>query len=430
LRLQRDRALRDPEVLGTVGHDPALLAIIDALECTQPLERRWSLPLKPLLASALVAAAAPWQSNTGLVPRTLAATGQQPVVHVVSAQTLHGLSTLDLRSGRMTTASSRVEVYFDAARKLERIVTRSPLGGISDELHTANGDWVNGTSVWTCARSAAHPAAAARARVSCPVGASTRPQPPSLDPALAEFAAGYQAALAGGNARHAGDGKLNGRPVHWLAIGSSERVAVDSTTLLPVLISRTERGQTTSYRVLTFETVPFATGSFTRAKAPANPPAGGQSVHGSRPVTLAEARTALGGALLVPASVPGLRFESARVVNLLTGYNHKRPALHSVAVELSYRYNGSPLMLHESRGPDMIAGFTEGVSPQADEAIVRYARGFGQLSKLERQRLADSLLGLSPWRGLMKAGGLYITVNSWSKPLLLQVSQALAKATR
>ena len=219
----------------------------------------------------MLALVAPWQSSAGIVSRALAAVGTQPVVHVVTNRPLRGTSILDLKTGALVPASIRTEVFFDAGRKLERVVSVSPLDGVSDELHSATGDWVNGSPVYTCAWIAAHPAAAARARVSCPPGSSTLPAPPTLDPALAAFASGYQAALRSGKARHVGEGTLEGRRVHWLAIGPSERVAIDASSLLPVLVRESANGHTTSYRVRTFATQPFNAASFTRAKPPASP---------------------------------------------------------------------------------------------------------------------------------------------------------------
>jgi hypothetical protein len=437
VRLQADRALRDPEILDLVGDDPGLLAIVDAIHCTQPRRKRQHrFRVTPLLATALAAAAlvvllvAPWQTSPGLVSRALAAIGRQPVVHVVTAQTLQGISRLDLKTNRLTPASTRVEVFFDDGRKLERTISVSPIAGRSDELHTATGDWVNGEPVWTCAQIAAHPAAAARARVSCPAGASTRPQPPTLDPALTGFASGYRAALASGKARHVGDGRLNGHAVHWLAIGAGERVAVDTQTLLPVLVRRSEHGHVSSYRVLSFATVPFSARDFVRVKAPTNPPPAGESVQGKRAVSLAAAKKALGGVLLVPARVSGLRFESARIVDLLTGYAGKRPARRSVAVQLVYRPGNERLTVEESRQPDMIAGFTSGVAPASGEAIVRYAAAVGQLPPLDQQRLAAADVLIAPWRTILRTGGIYVTVESWSKPLLLEAVAALRQGSR
>ena len=434
MTLQADRALRDREIVELLADDPALLAIVDALHCTQRPKKKQTR-VAPLLASALVAGAvavalvAPWQSNGGIVPRALAAIGRQPVLHVVTEQTLSGISTLDLKTGRLVPSASRTEVFFDAGRKLQRVISVSPLHARSDELHTATGDWVNGSPVYTCAWIAAHPAAAAKARVSCPAGLSTSPQPPTLDAALTALASGYRTALRSGHVRQVGGGKVGGRPVHWLAIGSGDRVAVDARTLLPVFVRHDEKGHLSSYRVLTFETAPFAATDFVRAPAPIDPQAAGQSVHGVRQVNLAAARRALGGTLAVPNGIPRLRFQSARVVSLLTGYAGKKPFHHSVAVELIYRYGGDYLTLHEAREPDMIAGFTPGVAPTKGEAIVRYTSGFAQLSPLDRARLIDSQLSLAAWRGLMRAGGLYLTIGSWSKPLLLQVASELTKET-
>ncbi|HEY3922055.1 MAG TPA: hypothetical protein VGL76_08065 [Gaiellaceae bacterium] len=431
MSLQAGGALRDPEILALVGDDPSLLAIVDAIHCTQPARRRQlQLRLTPLLACTVAAVAvvvslvAPWQTSPGLVSRALAAVGQQAVVHIVSAQPLKGVSILDLNTGKLDTASIRTEVFFDAGRKLERSISTSPLAGVSDELHTGSGDWINGVPVWTCARIAAHPAAAARARVSCAAGASTRPQPPQLDPALAEFTTGYRSALASGKARHVSDRTLNGRPVHWLAIGPNERVAVDARTLLPVLVRRTEHKIVSSYRVLSFTTGPYQPTDFAKAKPPAIPPAGGESVHGTGPISLARARAVIGNALLLPRHVTGLRFESARLVNLLTGYNGERPARHSQAVDLLYRRGNQQLVLQESRQPDLIAGFT-GNPVDPGHALIRQ-NGVSNISLADEQHWAQAGILIARWRALLDTNGVYVTIDSWSKPLLLDAAANLS----
>jgi hypothetical protein len=152
-------------------------------------------------------------------------------------------------------------------------------------------------------------------------------------------------------------------------------------------------------------------------------------VHGIHEVSLAAARHALGGTLLLPVGASGLRFEGARIVNLVTGYDHKRPFRHSIAVQIRYRSNSGQLTLNESRFPDMIAGFT-GANPAPGTALVRYSAGLTQLSRLERERLADATLAFAPWRAISRAGRLYVSVNSWSKPQLLQVAGSLQMTRR
>jgi hypothetical protein len=430
--IQSDRALRDPEITDLLADDPALLAIVDALQCTTQRpratgRRRLALVLAAVIAvgASVLALVAPWQSNAGIVSRALAAVGTQPVVHVVTNRPLQGTSILDLKTGALVPASIRTEVFFDAGKKLERVVSVSPLDGVSDELHSATGDWVNGSPVYTCAWIAAHPAAAARARVSCPPGSSTLPKPPTLDPALAAFASGYQVALRSGEARHVGDGTLAGRRVHWLAIGASERVAIDASSLLPVLVRESANGHTTSYRVRTFATQPFDAASFTRAKPPASPPPAGQSVHGSHEIDLVAARRVLGETVVVPRAVSGLRFSGAYAYSLLTGYAHKRPFRHSVEIALVYRAPGGSVVLYEAREPNMIAGFATQTSAAAGTALVRHSAGRRPPSFDGSHPNAAAIAAFAPWQARMPVGDLFITVDSSSRTLLLQVARAL-----
>jgi hypothetical protein len=432
--LQADQVLRDREIVELLADDPALLAIADAIHATGPRKRfRWSVA--PPVAAAVVALAvvvaltAPWQrASAGIVQRALAAIGDQPVLHVMTERTVPDLWTVDLGTGRETPARSRTEVFFDAGRHLKRTITESPLGRRADELQTATGAWSNGEPVYTCAWIAAHPARAAKARVSCPHGATAGPQLPLLDPALSTFAAGYQQALRSGQAKHVANGRLKGRPVHWLAIGASERVAIDVRTLLPVFVQTTVGGQLSAYRVLSFEAEPFSAAVFVRAKVPAEPQPAGESVHARRETTLAGARRALHGVLIVPAPQAGLTFQSAHVARLLTGYAGKRPFRHSLGVELLYRRAGVKglVTLQEARSPELVYTHGSSASPPAGQLILRHLRGLEQVPDPKRARLS----GLATWQALLHVSGVYVTIDSWSKPLLLEIARTLTKETK
>jgi hypothetical protein len=432
--LLADRAIRDPEIVALLADDPQLIAIVDALYCTEQSCARKRRLVVPVLATAVVVAAAafaliaPWHSQAGLVTRALAATGTEPVLHVVTEQPLTGTSILDLKTGTNSTASIRTELFFDASRKLERVISSSPLAGVTDELHSASGDWINGSPVYTCAWIAAHPAAAAAARASCPAGSPTKPRPPSLDPALSAFASGYQAALRSGTVRHAGDGTISGRKVHWLEIGAAERVAIDAKSLLPVVVRATRNGMTRSYWVVSFGTGPFEPANFVRAKAPAHPLPAGETVHGGHRVALSGARRALGGVLVVPRPAARLRWTGAAVYQLLTGYAGKRPARRSTESVLFYTSSKGQVVLNEARIPDMVAGFAPGMPTPAGRALVR--RGLGlPLAAIDRGRLSKpgAASAFASWQAVTRFGNLYATVTSSSKALLLETVRALVR---
>src|SRR5581483_6463314 len=85
------------------------------------------------------------------------------------------------------------------------------------------------------------------------------PEPrPALDPALAGFVSGYRDALASGAAVNDGDGTVEGRAVEWLRFTNSEgteRVAVDTQTLKPLLVETIVDGQTFEARIALIEAV-------------------------------------------------------------------------------------------------------------------------------------------------------------------------------
>jgi len=77
-----------------------------------------------------------------LVDRTLAAVGDQPVIHVVTRQTVPSPTTLvELSTGRRITASLviRTEIWFDEERALEHTVTRVTGEPTQDVLFTPQG---------------------------------------------------------------------------------------------------------------------------------------------------------------------------------------------------------------------------------------------------------------------------------------------------
>jgi hypothetical protein len=295
--------IRDPEILLDLRREPELLAIADAIADVLPgagsprvQRRRWL----PVVAAAAVTAAAviagalllrAGNVEPSLVDRALAAVGDQPVLHAVIRQQVASRTTLvELSSGQRVTVprTARTEIWFDRARGLKHVITKVTGEPTQDELSTPEGITSESGPVWTCARIAAHPVEATKARVSCNFNgdSGTTPRqipedPPSIDPALAGFLDSYRAALASGAARQVGEGTVDGQRVYWLElripypyqpkneppIDLRERVAVASDTYRPLLVQPIANGEAgDDYDVLEIGTLPRSEADFSKPK--------------------------------------------------------------------------------------------------------------------------------------------------------------------
>jgi hypothetical protein len=292
------------EVLLELRDEPELLAIADALAETlgatagRPRARRrvWlsaalaaAVTVTALLGAALLLRAGDVQPS--LTDRALAAVGDQPVLHAIIRQRLDSRTTLvELSSGRRVAVrrTARTEIWFDDERGLKRVITSTTGEQTQDELSTPQGITSESGPVWTCARIAAHPVEATRARVSCNLSGDngTTPRqvpedPPSVDPALAGFLDGYRAALASGTARQVAEGTVDGQHVYWLELripdryrapgepprDLRERVAVASDTYRPLLVRPIANGEAgADYQVLEIGTLPRAEADFSKPK--------------------------------------------------------------------------------------------------------------------------------------------------------------------
>jgi hypothetical protein len=447
----------DLEVVELLRESPDLLAIADAIATTQPSPERHHRPLVrllPLAAAVVVAVAlalaAPWQGRGGgLVARALAALGAGQVIHVVSVSPVPQTTLIDLRTGSERPLRVRTELWFDQRLHLERVVTR--VGGriVADELQTAQGSWTAFGRVYTCAWIAAHPLLARQARVNCNAAQPTlsrlrrlaEPRP-QLDPALAAFVDGYRHALASGKARPVGSGVVAGHAVEWLRIAAQtatkasparfERVAVDRRTLKPVLVE-TILGQRLLGRaaITSVETRPPSPDVFTRPRlAPAARMPIAASVPTTRPLSQGRAAAALDGKLLwlhsVFAKLPLAATSRQRIV---TRYGTDHAKRLSIGVELVY---GGPvdetaseryIRLSESREPQLIYGFTGIYRAVPAAGVLRVSRidsSGGRPANLGRPA------GTTIWRGQLKKGGVYVTLEATSKRLLVAAARNLS----
>jgi hypothetical protein len=454
------RALVDDEVVELLRESPELLAIADAIAATQE-ERsaasRSRLVRIGLLAAAVAVAAAlsmaaPWSGRgPGFVEKALAALGSGQVIHVVSISQAPGREVVDLSAGTTAPVELRTEIWFDATRHLERVVSMVEGVQRSEELQTPDGTWTQDGRVFTCAWIAAHPIQATRARVSCNANGDngttprTIPEPlPSLDPVLAGFVSGYRDALASGAATRDGAGVVDGLSVEWLRFTFTdrapegqpptrriERVAVDTQTLKPIRVETLVEGSAQTAKIASIETLSPEGIAFDRpALTPPRERPVAASVTSQTSATLDEAAAALGARLVWPGDrVGGLPFVSATVQRIVTGYGESSgvPFTHSFGVELVY---GGPadhdgmtpfVRLRESRRPEMLYGF--GAARQAPAPGKMLMESSEVLSR--GQGGAATTTGAKIWRGLLVKNGVYLSLQTTSRALLIDTAKQL-----
>jgi hypothetical protein len=186
---------------------------------------------------------------------------------IAETQAPAGAQLVDIKTGHVQQISQRQqeEIWFDAAKGLKRDTVRLASTIVDDTLETPRGGYTPGGIVYDCAWIAAHPVQATKARVSCNFSGDNGTTPhvvprprPTLNPGHAGFVDGYREALASGQARAAGSGQLDGRPVDWLEFQTAdgdERVALDHRTHKPVLL---ESDSGWRLRITSIDTIPFA----------------------------------------------------------------------------------------------------------------------------------------------------------------------------
>ena len=435
----------DRELVELLADKPDLLAIADAISTVAPPRRRRLLVRVPILAAALVGAAAvallsPWSaSRGGVLSKALAAVSTDDVLHTVVVQPLRGQETVDLTSGRSTPATVRIEGWFDFKHSLKRTVTTR--AGVSENIvATPQGVFSSAGVVPTCSWIAAHPVEATKLRVSCnPSGKNgTRPRHipeavPTPDPALAGFITGYRQALRSGRATNLGSGKIDGRRIFWIGFridaNQSERVAVDATSYRPLVHETNYRGRfVTRARVVTAEKVAYAPSIFVRpALAKDQPPAVGNVVK-TEHVKLATAERALARhAKSLGPEFAGLPLTDARLEALRTGFGplSHRPIEKSRGVEFVYG-SGS-----QRAGTGPYLGLSEALSPQMAywaETSQHLKPGTLELTAFHPSQVANGRPneGRAFYVGQLHTGRLYITIEGRSRRTVVDAAKALA----
>lgn len=434
----------DREVLDELANDPDLLAIADALVATRARRRLPVRRLAAVLAAVLVAGAVallvPWPGRgSGFTARALAALGDGEVIHVVSVTTLPDQSTIDLATGAETPIDQQSEIWFDADRGLERVVTGRDGAVIDTYLQTPQGEWTQAGRVYTCAWIAAHPVQATAARVSCSADGvnGTKPKQipeprPALDPALAGFVSGYRDALASGAAVHDGDGTVDGKSVEWLRFTSTEgteRVAVDTQTLKPLLVDTTVDGQVQEVRIASIETEDAAGVDFSRpAQIPPGQVPTASSTQSEQMESTADANTALAGRLLTLGSaIDGLPLAKTTVQQIVTSYGAGAPDTHSTSVEQVYGSTGDPdyltphVRVDEATTPEALYGFGSPSAPVPAAGTIAATT----FTVYGTQGGSTTPVG-TDWRGRLAVDGVYVEIEATSESLLLGAARALA----
>jgi hypothetical protein len=395
----------DVEVLESLGDEPELLAVADAIAQTQRIaarHRRIRLAaVAGVAAAAAVAVLFATRSTPDFAARALAAIGDEPVLHAVMRETEPPNEQLiQLSSGRhLEQPRARVtEMWIDRGRGLAHTVTRVDGRVEEDLLHTPAGEFDQTGRVWTCAAIARDPVGATRAGVSCKLNGDngTVPRnvpeaPPRVDPALGAFVTGYQRALADGTAKDVGAGTVGDRPVEWVQLAASdgfpaERVAVDRATYKPVLVESTDAGVTRRYDVVSIETVAEDEANFARPQ-PARPedePVTGDVV-ARDPIELDAAAAALDGrAVWAGADVVGLSLSLVERRTVRTGYGAESGVAPREAQALTLIYgdtvNGHPtgryVEIDESLAPEFAFGWDPRVGPPPPSGVL-VLNGFG-----------------------------------------------------
>jgi hypothetical protein len=436
----------DPELRELLLEQPELVAIADALAQAEveaatsrsrrrvPRNSRILAVAAALAAVVAVALLAPWTRSGGsLSDLALAAIGSQPVLHVIAeSEGPTGGQLIDIKTGRVQQISQQQqeEIWYDAAKGLKRDTVRVGSTIVGDTLETPQGGYTPGGVVYDCAWIAAHPIQATKARVSCNLSGENGTTPhvvprpkPTLDPGLAGFVDGYRQALAAGEAREAGSGRLDGRPVDWLAFETSdgsERVALDHTTHKPVLL---ENNSGWRLRITSIETIPFAAADFRRPTAdelPVQPSFGKVADAQSLQLERGTIAASVPGAVWAGPSVNGLALAKAERQSLRTTFaNHARPPQTGAGLELVYGTLNASGRLDTSQPYLWIQG--------APSRALAFGNMWGFVRGDDPPEGWFYTSGSAPV-GFTVVEGVYVTIQASSVDLLLAAASALEPA--
>ena len=407
----RARVISDREVLELLADEPELLAIADAVAATQPRpsQRRRRSRLVALAAALLVVAAfvalLPLRGDgEPLLGEALAAIGGGPVVHARIEARLPQNDVVDLATGRAKPQTVSIEFWYDEPRGRLRTMLRRGGVVVEEFLETR-----------TQAMSGSGPVRR--------IGEGG----PSLSPALAGFVTRYRDALKSGDAEIAENGRLAGRDVTWLRLGSGatrQRVAVDAETRTPILIVPLDaqgRPATISWRVRTIGTVARVEANFAAPRPRAPRPFRGD-VREARAVSSNELATAARRpALWLGQSWRGLRLVSIELQTLSRGYPPGSGKAAELRRGVSLRYGdgelGEALEISQAAAPEPAYAFAEGALTFNRNPIPR--QGFVEIVQIPSASDRTRVIGQ------LRQQGVFVTIWASNRELCLAAARAL-----
>jgi hypothetical protein len=382
-----------------------------------PSRRRGVLLLAAALAGATAVAlvlVSPWQNNALASQRALAALGDGPVIHAVVQSPGSRSSIIDLATGDSRPQFLRNEYWYDGERDMLRAqlsVDGRPLPG-AEYVQTTDGFFTD-------------------------LGNQGPGVPPSLDPALTGFASQYRDALASGQAHVVGEDTVDGRKAILLQFelpefppgtpGAGqprfEDVAVDARDFRPLRFRISAPGRQTGdnwWRVVAIETMSREPGLFAPPPS-AEPRPSQQTGTTERTLTASEAAAALPQPAVWPGTkVEGIDLTKIDLLKLTTRWTDGKET-ESHALQL--QYGASRRTSYLSGEPSLI--ITEGTAPYD---VLRFAMlggsvpdGTIQLSGLG----GNDGSPVDQWIGSMKRDGLYITLESARRDLVLSAARSM-----
>lgn len=384
---KRQRPIRDPEILELFQDEPELLAVVDAIAATQTPPRRVVVLVAAVAGiAALTVALMPFQfGGRGLNDRALAAVGTGRVVHLIATRMEPERAIIDLDSRLETPGMLALESWFDSTSGDLRTTTRRDGQTVADTLVRE--------------------------------GAAE-----GVDPVVTGFVRGYREALERGELEVVRRDRLDGEDVIWvrLALPGAQRaeIALDSNTDLP-LAFRSVAGSGAHGLLWHLQEVDSRQRSqvdFRPADLPAGPSAG--QIESERDMSPAEANALLDGHARWPGrKVDGLELEAVRAQALSALFPDGR-RVRSSGMELLYGdLRDDYVEIQQARAPESAYGFAEG-RLTFDFAPVP-AQGELVLSRLGAP-------GRPLWLGQLNDGGVYTTIRSTQRDLIISAASSLA----
>jgi hypothetical protein len=391
-----------------------------ALAETRRGRRRRVVLLVPVAAAVLAVAvfavlAAPWRDSPLATERALAALGHQPVIHAIVEQPSPRQTVTNLTSGRERMEEvPRAEYWYDDERDLLRV--RLSVGG----KLLPGGEYLQSPEGFFTDRTVDR----------------RQTKPPRLDPALERFASGYREALDSGEATVVGEEVVDGREAVILRFSLpsgpsgeqlSEDVAVDAEDYRPLRFrfsSAADPGRTVPWseapRIVEIETIPRDPRDF-EAPGPGEPRPAGQTGVGERKLSPAEAADALGRPVFWPGrAVGGVALAQIELIRLTTPWTDGRVTKGHALV---FQYGADRRTAHLEGKPSLI--ITEGTSaeenPRFDLGGPALQPGELRLSGVGRTASGDPEM----WFGSMQRDGVYISLESPQRDLILAAAKAM-----